>query len=131
RTRAADQEGCPAGPRPAARGRNRRPHIGLGPDALVRLALRLGVLPAAYYLGWVLSYAQGYWEHYDAKPGDHYANSVSSYHRLYNLLWFNNGYHQEHHWDPKHHWTRMHQLHEQLRPRLVEHGTRMLRGPHC
>ena len=85
----------------------------------------------SYYMGWVLSYAQGYWEHYDAKPGDHYANSVSSYHRLYNLLWFNNGYHQEHHWDPKHHWTRMHQLHERLRPRLIEHGTRLLRGPHC
>ena len=26
-----------------------------------------------------------------------YANSVSSYNWLYNFLWFNNGYHQEHH----------------------------------
>jgi len=66
----------------------------------------------SYYLGWAMSYAEGYFEHYGAQPGNPYANSVSSYNRLYNLLWFNNGYHQEHHWDPKQHWTRMSQLHE-------------------
>ena len=84
----------------------------------------------SYYLGWMLSYAEGYLEHYHAKPGNPYANSVSSYHRLYNLLWFNNGYHQEHHWDPKVHWTRMHKLHEEIRERMVANGTRILRGPH-
>jgi fatty acid desaturase len=84
----------------------------------------------SYYLGWMLSYAEGYLEHYHAKPGNPLANSVSSYHRLYNLLWFNNGYHQEHHWDPKVHWTRMHRLHEELREQMVANGTRMLRGPH-
>jgi fatty acid desaturase len=84
----------------------------------------------SYYLGWVLSYAEGYLEHYGATPGNHYANSVSSYNWLYNFLWFNNGYHQEHHWDPKMHWTRMRELHEQLRPRLVANHTRVLRGPH-
>lgn len=84
----------------------------------------------SYYLGWVLSYAEGYLEHYGAQPGNDFANSVSSYHRLYNLLWFNNGYHQEHHWDPKIHWTRMKQLHRQIWPRLIENRTRILRGPH-
>jgi fatty acid desaturase len=84
----------------------------------------------SYYLGWMLSYAEGYLEHYHAQPGNAFANSVSSYNRLYNLLWFNNGYHQEHHWDPKVHWTHMHQLHEQLRDRMIANGTRMLRGPH-
>jgi fatty acid desaturase len=84
----------------------------------------------SYYLGWMLSYAEGYLEHYDAQPGNPYANSVSSYHRAYNLLWFNNGYHQEHHWDPKMHWTRMRQLHEQIKDRLEANGTRVLRGPH-
>jgi fatty acid desaturase len=84
----------------------------------------------SYYLGWMLSYAEGYLEHYGAEPGDPLANSVSSYHRVYNLLWFNNGYHQEHHWDPKHHWTRMRQLHEQIKPELIRHGTRTLKGPH-
>ncbi len=84
----------------------------------------------SYYLGWMLSYAEGYLEHCHAQPGNPLANSVSSYHRWYNLLWFNNGYHQEHHWDPKVHWTRMHALHEQLRDRMVASGTRVLRGPH-
>jgi fatty acid desaturase len=84
----------------------------------------------SYYLGWALSYAEGYLEHYGCKPGNPFANSVSSYHRLYNLLWFNNGYHQEHHWDPKCHWTLMRDLHVQIRPQLVANGTRVLRGPH-
>lgn len=84
----------------------------------------------SYYLGWVLSYAEGYLEHYGAQPGNPFANSVSSYNRLYNFFWFNNGYHQEHHWDPKTHWSRMRQLHEQIRPQLAAHRTRTLRGPH-
>lgn len=84
----------------------------------------------SYYLGWVLSYAEGYLEHYGAQPGNPYANSVSSYNWLYNLLWFNNGYHQEHHWDPKMHWTRMKELHQQLRPQLDANHTRTLSGPH-
>ncbi len=84
----------------------------------------------SYYLGWVISYAEGYLEHYGAQPGNPYANSVSSYNRLYNLLWFNNGYHQEHHWDPKTHWTRMRDLHRQIRTQLVHNRTRTLTGPH-
>lgn len=84
----------------------------------------------SYYLGWMLSYAEGYLEHFNAQPGNPYANSVSSYNWLYNFLWFNNGYHQEHHWDPKIHWTRMRQLHRQIKDRLDANGTRVLRGPH-
>jgi fatty acid desaturase len=84
----------------------------------------------SYYLGWVLSYAEGYLEHYGAQPGNYFANSVSSYNRLYNLLWFNNGYHQEHHWDPKVHWTKMKALHEQIKPQMEANHTRILRGPH-
>jgi fatty acid desaturase len=84
----------------------------------------------SYYLGWVLSYAEGYLEHYNAQPGNPFANSVSSYNRLYNFFWFNNGYHQEHHWDPKRHWTRMHDLHVEIKPQLTANHTRMLRGPH-
>jgi fatty acid desaturase len=84
----------------------------------------------SFFLGWVLSYAEGYLEHYGAQPGNPFANSVSSYHWLYNVLWLNNGYHQEHHWDPKCHWTRMHELHQQIEPQLRANGTRILRGPH-
>src|SRR5262249_38395295 len=88
-----------------------------------------GYLPS-YYLGWTLSYAEGYLEHDCGQPGNPYANSVSSYNRLYNVLWFNNGYHQEHHWDPKVHWTRMRELHERIKPELIANHTRVLRGPH-
>jgi fatty acid desaturase len=84
----------------------------------------------SFYIGWLLSYAEGYLEHYGAQPGNPFANSVSSYHRLYNLLWFNNGYHQEHHWDPKMHWTKMKPLSERVRPYLEANRTRILRGPH-
>jgi fatty acid desaturase len=84
----------------------------------------------SYYLGWVLSYAEGYLEHFGAKPGNPLANSVSSYNWLYNLLWLNNGYHQEHHWDPRAHWTAMRDLHHRLRHDLVAQGTRTLKGPH-
>jgi fatty acid desaturase len=84
----------------------------------------------SYYLGWVMSYAEGYLEHFGAEPGNPFANSVSSYNRLYNFLWFNNGYHQEHHWDPKVHWTRMKRLHQQIQPQLAANKTRVLRGPH-
>ncbi len=84
----------------------------------------------SYYLGWVMSYAEGYLEHYGAQPGNHFANSVSSYHQWYNFLWFNNGYHQEHHWDPKRHWRQMRQLHEEIKPQLIRNGTRVLNGPH-
>ncbi len=84
----------------------------------------------SFFLGWVVSYAEGYLEHFGAQPGNPFANSVSSYNRLYNLLWFNNGYHQEHHWDPKRHWTKMKALHEEIRPQMEANHTRILRGPH-
>jgi fatty acid desaturase len=84
----------------------------------------------SYYFGWVLSYAEGYLEHYGCQPGNPFANSVSSYNGLYNFFWFNNGYHQEHHWDPKMHWTEMPGLHERLRIQLEANHTRILSGPH-
>jgi fatty acid desaturase len=84
----------------------------------------------SYFFGWVLSYAEGYLEHHGGQPGNPYANSVSSYNALYNALWFNNGYHQEHHWDPKRHWTRMKELHQEIRPHLAANGTKVFRGPH-
>jgi fatty acid desaturase len=84
----------------------------------------------SYYLGWVLSYAEGYLEHFRCQPGNYFANSVSSYNWLYNFFWFNNGYHQEHHWDPKVHWTRMRSLSQQIEPQMRANQTRILHGPH-
>jgi len=84
----------------------------------------------SYYLGWVLVYAHTYFLHYGAQPGNPYANAVSSYHRLYNWVFFSNGYHQEHHWDPKAHWTHMHAVHAAILPQMQANHTRFLRGPH-
>ncbi len=84
----------------------------------------------SYYPGWVFIYAEGYLEHYGGKPGNYFANSVSCYNWLYNFLTFNNGYHQEHHWDPKAHWTDQKRVHIEIKPELLANGTRILRGPH-
>ena len=61
----------------------------------------------AFYLALALVNVQNYYEHYGAEPENRYANSVSYYGSLYNLLTFNDGYHQEHHLRPLAHWTQM------------------------
>lgn len=61
----------------------------------------------AFFLALALVNIQNYYEHYGAAPENRYANSVSYYGRVYNLLTFNDGYHQEHHLRPLTHWTQM------------------------
>ncbi|MCA1634360.1 MAG: fatty acid desaturase [Acidobacteria bacterium] len=61
----------------------------------------------AFYLALALVNLQNYYEHYGARPGNSFADSVSYYGRLYNLLAFNDGYHQEHHLRPQAHWRSM------------------------
>jgi fatty acid desaturase len=61
----------------------------------------------AFFLALALVNVQNYYEHYGAAPENRYANSVSYYGRFYNLLTFNDGYHQEHHLRPLTHWTQM------------------------
>jgi fatty acid desaturase len=62
---------------------------------------------AAFYVALVLVNMQNYYEHYGAAPDSRYADSVSYYGRIYNLLTFNDGYHQEHHLRPQAHWSAM------------------------
>jgi fatty acid desaturase len=61
----------------------------------------------AFYIVLALVNIQNYYEHYGATPESRYADSVSYYGRVYNLLTFNDGYHQEHHLRPQAHWTMM------------------------
>ena len=61
----------------------------------------------------------------NASPGSN--DSVSCYSRLYNFVWFNNGYHQEHHFRPQVHWTELPTLHPQMLP---ESERRVVRGWH-
>lgn len=90
------------------------------------LGLVLFYLPV-WYLGNVTAQAENYLEHYGALPGDRKTDSVSSYGRLYNLIWFNNGYHQEHHYRPQTHWTRVPGVKDLLPP---ESERRVVRGAH-
>jgi fatty acid desaturase len=84
-----------------------------------------------YYFGHCLSYLNGYYLHFGGKPDVPLAWGVSSYHKLYNWLWFNNGYHAEHHYRPRVHWTDMKALHAQLAVEQQRAGTRVIIPPHA
>lgn len=84
-----------------------------------------------WYLGHCLSYLNGYFEHFGGNPDVPIAWGVSTYHRLYNWVWFNNGYHAEHHYRPRAHWTRMRSLKEHIEQEQREAGTRVIKPPHA
>ena len=84
-----------------------------------------------WYFGHCLSYLNGYFEHFGGNPDVPIAWGVSTYHRLYNLVWFNNGYHAEHHFRPRCHWTRMKDLQRQIEQDQREAGVRVIRPPHA
>lgn len=103
-----------AGEPPAGRRR------GLGAQGVVEIALValswLALLLAApvvflfaylpgYLAGLGLCHAQGHYEHAGTRVAEH--PGISHYGALYNLLWFNDGYHAEHHQHPGEHWTRL------------------------
>jgi len=62
---------------------------------------------------------QNYYEHFGAAPTSRYTDSVSHYGRLYNLLTFNDGFHQEHHLRPQAHWAEMPRIREKHAARLA------------
>lgn len=74
----------------------------------------------AFFIALALVNVQNYFEHYGAAPENRYANSVSYYGRLYNLLTFNDGYHQEHHLRPLTHWTQMPRVRREYRQKLEQ-----------
>ena len=83
------------------------------------------------YFGHCLSYLNGYYRHYGGNPDKPIAWGVSSYDKLYNWIWFYNGYHAEHHFRPKAHWTRMTALHAQIRDLQQKEGVRVIKPPHA
>jgi fatty acid desaturase len=84
-----------------------------------------------YYLGHSLSYLNGYYRHFGSNPDVPIAWGVSSYNWLYNITWFNNGYHAEHHYRPKVHWLDMAKLHEQIADEQRAAGVRVIKPPHA
>ena len=80
-----------------------------------------------WYLGQAAAFAENYLEHYRAIPGNRLTDSVSSYHPVYNFVWFNNGYHQEHHLKPQVHWTKIPEVKAEMLP---EEKRRVAAGAH-
>jgi hypothetical protein len=73
----------------------------------------------------------GYFLHYGGNPDKPIAWGVSSYDKWYNQLWFNNGYHAEHHFRPKLHWTKMEQFHQEILEQQKKEGVRVIKPPHA
>jgi len=83
-----------------------------------------------FYLGHCFSYLNGYYRHYGANPDKPVAWGVSSYGKIYNWLFFYNGYHAEHHFRPKVHWTKMEDFHRQIADLQKEEGVRVIHRAH-
>ncbi|MFI4950651.1 MAG: fatty acid desaturase [Caulobacterales bacterium] len=88
------------------------------------------LLAPFYYLGHCLSFLIAWYEHAGADPDTPIATGVSTYAPVYNWLFLNNGFHAEHHYRPKVHWTRMRELHEETREERLAAGVRTLRFAH-
>src|SRR6202011_5534595 len=63
------------------------------------------IIAPGFGLGMLLCHLQGHFEHAADHTGT--AGDVSHYGSLYNLLWFNDGHHAEHHSRPRLHWTEL------------------------
>lgn len=82
-----------------------------------------------FYLGWVSEHVENYYEHFGSVPENRYANSTSYYGRVYNLLFCNEGYHQEHHLRPNVHWLQRPETRQALRYELERVNRVILRFP--
>ncbi|MGZ0704889.1 fatty acid desaturase family protein [Pseudomonas piscis] len=88
------------------------------------------VLLPFWYLGQSLSSLNGYYEHLGGNPDLPIAWGVSSYSPLYNLIWMNNGYHAEHHYRPKMHWTKVKAFHREIREQQRAAGVKVIPVSH-
>jgi fatty acid desaturase len=55
---------------------------------------------------------------------------VSSYGKIYNWLFFYNGYHAEHHFRPKVHWTKMEKFRRSIENLQKQEGVRTIKHAH-
>ena len=83
-----------------------------------------------FYLGHCFSYLNGYFRHYGGDPDKPIAWGVSSYGKIYNWLFFYNGYHAEHHFRPKIHWTKMEAFRQQIAEVQKQEGVRVINHAH-
>jgi len=85
---------------------------------------------AGSYLGQCLSNLNGYYEHLGGDPDKPIAWGVSTYGRIYNWVFLYNGYHAEHHYRPKVHWTKMVAFHRQIAAEQAREGVTVIRRAH-
>ena len=83
-----------------------------------------------YYLGECASQLNGYYEHFGGDPERPIAWGVSTYAPLYNLVWFNNGHHAEHHLRPAVHWTRLPAFHQAIAGEQARAGVHVIETAH-
>jgi fatty acid desaturase len=83
-----------------------------------------------FYLGHCFSYLNGYFRHYGGNPDKPIAWGVSSYGKIYNWLFFYNGYHAEHHFRPKVHWTKMEKFRQSIEDLQKQEGVRTISHAH-
>jgi len=103
--------------------------VGFGTLLLLSWHYVVMLLVPVLYLGWVLEHIENYYEHFGGEPEDRYANSTSYYGRLYNALFCNEGYHQEHHLRPNVHWLNRPQVRVELSERLEQANRVILNLP--
>ena len=103
--------------------------LGFGTLLLLSWHYVVMLLVPVLYLGWVLEHIENYYEHFGGEPEDRYANSTSYYGRLYNALFCNEGYHQEHHLRPNVHWLNRPQVRVELSERLEQANRVILNLP--
>ena len=90
----------------------------------------VAVLAPFYYLGQCLTALIAYYEHLGADPDVPEAWGVSAYAPTYNWVFLNNGYHAEHHFRPKWHWSKMPALRTEIAAGMVGAKTRILATSH-
>lgn len=81
---------------------------------LLNWKLALFYVIPSYLGGQFFALWENHCEHHLADPFDRKRDSVSCYNPIYNFLWFNNGYHQEHHFAPQIHWTQVTKVRNEL-----------------
>ena len=86
------------------------------------------LIVAGSYLGQCFSNLCGYYEHLGGNPDKPIAWGVSTYSRPYNWVFLYNGYHAEHHYRPKVHWTKMVALHRDIAEEQRREGVTVI-GP--
>jgi fatty acid desaturase len=73
---------------------------------------------------------ENYFEHYRASnPDNRFSNSVSYYGSLYNKIFLNVGYHQEHHLEPQTHWSDIRTVKEKYAKKMSDNDLFISTGP--